>query len=67
MQGDWKEAETVIMEEMTHPSNRRDNSLANRALVRARLQDWSGAYDDAQQVRFRSALHLPVFIRAKVP
>ena len=67
MQGDWKEAETVITEEMTHPSSRSDNSLTNRALVRAHLQDWSGVYDDAQQVRFRSALYLPVFILAKVP
>ena len=40
MQGDWEGAETVITEEMTHPSNRSDNSLANRALVRtfARLE-----------------------------
>ena len=65
MRGDWKEAETVITEEMSDSSNRSNNSLANRALVRARLQDWSGAYDDAQQVRFRRVLHILVFSRAK--
>jgi hypothetical protein len=65
IQGDWKEAETVITEEMTHSSNRSNNSLASRALVRARLQDWNGAYDDAQQVRFCCVLHMLVFSRVK--
>ena len=65
MQGNWNEAETVITEEMTNLPHRSCHSLANRALVRARLQDWSGAYDDAQQVRFCLVFHLPVFIRTK--
>lgn len=63
VQEDWKGAETVITEEMTHSSCPSYNALANRALVRARLQDWDGAYDDAQQARSRSISHPLLFTR----
>lgn len=61
MQGDWKEAERTITEEIAHSSNPGCHSLASRALVRARLQDWNGAYHDAQQVSFLRISHSLVF------
>lgn len=51
MQDDWNKAETMVIEEMTHSLYPTHYLLANRALIRARLRDWIGALDDAQQVR----------------
>ncbi|KAF8547809.1 WD40 repeat-like protein [Imleria badia] len=50
MQQDWTNAEIVLTEEITSSSSsNRWDALANRALIRARLQRWREAYDDAEE------------------
>lgn len=66
MQDDWKKAETVVTEEMIHFSCPNHHSLTNRALIRARLQDWRGALDDAQQVHSCCVFQLLVFTLIRV-
>lgn len=43
-------AETILSSEIEHNSSILHYHLANRAFVRARLQQWAGALDDAEAV-----------------
>ena len=47
---DWTNAENVLAGEMTNLSRPVNEALAYRSLIRACLQQWDEAYDDAEQV-----------------
>ncbi|KAG9318946.1 hypothetical protein JVU11DRAFT_1061 [Chiua virens] len=52
MQDQWMNAEIAITEEigrLSSSSSSNHYALANRALIRTRLQDWNSAHNDAQQ------------------
>lgn len=66
MRDDWKKAKTVITEEMAHFPCPDHHSLANRAFIRAHLEDWGGASEDAQQVSSCCIPHLPVFTHVRI-
>jgi WD40 repeat protein len=60
---DWlADVETSLTGTITNSRNQSHHALANRALVRARLQHWDLAIEDAENVSLRSLSHTLLLI-----
>lgn len=58
---EWSNAETVLTEEIMQSSSPSYHALANRALIRANLEQWLAAQHDAEEV-FRSTNSVRAYI-----